>query len=327
MQKILAVSFALILISCNNNGTEQGILDQEPYKILTDSIREFPKQAHLYYNRGTLLYKNDQKQLAETDIENAWSLSPKEEYALSLITIYRERNADTAIQFIQQAIGKLPENLALEVSLARGYQQKQDYQKALSTVDAILKKHQNQIDSRIIRYEVLKSLGREKEALTELETAVKSTPFDEELFNTLGFEYALSSDRRVLAFSDTLVLINNLRKNPRAEPYYFKAVYYHKTGQVPDAMRELETAIRTDYYFIDAHMEKGEILYETKKYPEAHKAFQLAATISPTYADAYYWLGKTEEAMGKKQEAKLNYQRAFGLDKTHSEAKSAADRL
>jgi TolA-binding protein len=53
----------------------------------------------------------------------------------------------------------------------------------------------------------------------------------------------------------------------------------------------------------------------------------LAAKVSPTYAEAYYWMGKTKEAMGKNTEAKSDYQRAYGLDKTLTEAKQAADRL
>jgi len=53
----------------------------------------------------------------------------------------------------------------------------------------------------------------------------------------------------------------------------------------------------------------------------------LALKVSATYADAYYWLGKCQEAMGKKEDARLSYQRAYGLDKSLTEAKEAADRL
>jgi len=38
-------------------------------------------------------------------------------------------------------------------------------------------------------------------------------------------------------------------------------------------------------------------------------------------------MGKCQEAVGQKDEAKLNYQRAYGLDKTFTEAKEAADRI
>jgi len=38
-------------------------------------------------------------------------------------------------------------------------------------------------------------------------------------------------------------------------------------------------------------------------------------------------MGKCNEAMGNLTEAKLNYQRAFSLDNTFTEAKEAADKL
>jgi hypothetical protein len=38
-------------------------------------------------------------------------------------------------------------------------------------------------------------------------------------------------------------------------------------------------------------------------------------------------MGKCQEALGQKDEAKLNYQRAYELDKTFTDAKEAADNL
>ena len=64
-----------------------------------------------------------------------------------------------------------------------------------------------------------------------------------------------------------------------------------------------------------------------KKYPEALKVFNLALTISPKFADTYYWIGKCQEAMGQKEEARLNYQRAYGLDNNFNEAKEAAEKI
>jgi Flp pilus assembly protein TadD len=69
------------------------------------------------------------------------------------------------------------------------------------------------------------------------------------------------------------------------------------------------------------------VYYDQKKYSDALKTLQLAARVSPDEAEPYYWMGKTQEAMGDKSNAKLNFQRAFGLDTTLREAKQAADRL
>lgn len=92
-------------------------------------------------------------------------------------------------------------------------------------------------------------------------------------------------------------------------------------------MAQFNEAIKHDYNFLDAHMEKGVLQYDMKQYDAAEKTFGLALSISPAYAYAYYWLGKVAEAKGVRAEAKNNYLRAYNLDKTLTEAKSAADKL
>ncbi|HZI01078.1 MAG TPA: tetratricopeptide repeat protein, partial [Flavisolibacter sp.] len=106
-----------------------------------------------------------------------------------------------------------------------------------------------------------------------------------------------------------------------------KGLYYENMGNTAEALKQMDAAISHDYYFLDAHMEKGQILYNEKRFADALKAFQLANTISPSFAEGFYWLGKTKEAMGNKAEAKLDYQRAHGLDKTMLDAKTAADKI
>jgi TolA-binding protein len=64
-----------------------------------------------------------------------------------------------------------------------------------------------------------------------------------------------------------------------------------------------------------------------KKYSEALAVFNLCLTVSPKFADAYYWIGKCQEATGKKEDARINYERAYNLDPNLVEAKSAADKL
>ena len=66
---------------------------------------------------------------------------------------------------------------------------------------------------------------------------------------------------------------------------------------------------------------------DQKKYTEALKTFELANTISPKFPDAWYGMARCQEAMGMKDKARLNYQKAYGLDQTFTEAKEAADRL
>ena len=95
--------FALIVcvLGCNQAEEKDSTLTQPPYDKLTDSIQLQPQNAGLYYRRGTLLYQNEQLQLAKQDLQEAWQLEPSEEHALSVVTVLIKTNPDSAIQFIQ----------------------------------------------------------------------------------------------------------------------------------------------------------------------------------------------------------------------------------
>lgn len=315
-----------LLFACSNN--EDGpdaLLAQPPFQALTDSIRQAPKNSELYYRRGVLLYQNAQPAYAAQDLRQAWSLQPREEYALSMTTLLREKSADSAILFIESALRKLPNSIALQVGLARGYQNKNQGDKALAIVDKILSQYPNQIDALILKSELLQAQGKTKEALESMETAYGYAPADASLGYELAYQYAEAGNSKALQLTDALIKADPTETV--AQAHYIKGIYYDKTGAKSEAVKSYDAAIRANYNFMDAYRDKGILFYEGKKYSEALKTFQLALTISPATAEFHYWIGKTQQAMGNKQEAKLAYQRAYGLDKSMTEAKKAADKL
>jgi tetratricopeptide (TPR) repeat protein len=315
-----------ILFSCSNGTSEEpnSLLSQPLFKPLSDSINQQPTAA-LYFKRGMLLRDNEQSALAEKDFRKAWSLEPSEDHALGLISILRSKNTDAAISFIQEALQKLPNSIALQVSLARGYQQKNEWTKALEVCNAVIAKYPNQLDALELKAELLSAQNKNAEALTTLEQAYQYAPGDPELAHNLAFAYAEAKNAKVIVLCDSLIRAD--KEGKHAEPYYIKGVYYANAGNNTQAINLFNQAIQHDYYFLDAYMDKGNLQYDNKQYNEALKTFQLATTVSPTFAEAYYWRGKTHEALGNKAEAKLDYQRAYGLDKTLKEAKEASDRL
>jgi tetratricopeptide (TPR) repeat protein len=318
---------SFLYLSCSNKTNSKGTetLSKAPYQKLTDSIEKMSKDAGLYYRRGSLLYSNEEMALAEKDLRTAWQLESKEEHALRLTTVLRQKNPDTAILFLQEALKKIPESISLQILLAKGYQSKNELDKALAICDAVIAKYPSQLDALILKSELLKQQNKNSEALSVLETAYSFAPGDVDLVHQLAFEYAEAKNSKVLNLADSLIKVDIEKRH--AEPYYFKGLYYENTGKYNEAIQYFDEAIRHDYNFLDAYMDKGQTLYEQKKYAEALKTFELATTVFRTEALPYYWLGKTQEVMGNKAEAKLNYQRAYGLDKTLTEAKEAADKI
>ncbi len=315
----------LVMTGCSNNNATAGLLAEPPYRSLTDSIQQEPDNAGLYYRRGALLYQNNQKTTAEQDLKKAWQLQPTEAHALSVVTVLIDQNRDSALAFIQQALQVLPKSVALHISLARGYQQKGDVAQALSVTDQVLAQHPNSLDALLLKAELQKQQNNRSAALATLEKAYAYAPFDAELAYNLAFEYAETRNAKVLALTDSLIRMDASGRH--AEPYYIKGVYYENTGNTAQALLLYDQAIQRDYNFLDAYMDKGRILYNQKKYDQALKTFQLPLTITPTYAEAYYWVARCQQALNQKEEARLNYQRAYGLDQTLTEAKESAEQL
>jgi tetratricopeptide (TPR) repeat protein len=326
MFRFLTVFFSfIILMSCTGQSKEDAALSEPPYDKKKESIRNTPDNADLYYRRAGLLYSNNQQNFAEADLRKAWQLNPKEEYALSLVTILKQKNTDSAIQFIQGALKKLPESIALRIGLARGYQQKNDLPKAMQICDEIIASYPNELDALILKSDILKSLNREPESLAILEQAHYLAPLDKDLAYDLAYEYADTKNPKAIALSDTLIKRDNTETVARA--FYVKATYYNNAGNNKEALSNYDSAITHDYNFLDAYLDKGKLQYNNNQYADAAKTFQLALRIAPATPDFYFWLGKVQQASGNRSEAKLNYQRAYGLDKSMTQAKEAADKL
>ena len=324
MQSV-CISFTLINCSDSNDSSPyQELLSRTPYANLTDSIHQNPSDPDLYYRRGMLLYKNNNSPPALADLKRAWSLSKKEQYAIGISNILLDK-PDSAVSFLQDALKMLPQSIPLHINLIQAYADDQKIDEALAICDKVLQQYPDQVAVLMMKSDLLEQKNDRPGSIHALEQAYRLDPSNQDLCYNLAFKFAQSKNPKVLTLCDSLLQHDTIEKN--AEPWYFKGMYYSNINEKAKALEYFNKAIQADYSFLDAYMDKGQVLYDEKKYAEAISVFQLALKVSATYADAYYWLGKCQEALGKKEDARLNYQRAYGLDKSLTEAKDAAERL
>ncbi|MEQ1677703.1 MAG: tetratricopeptide repeat protein [Chitinophagaceae bacterium] len=326
---IFPVIAGLILISsCTDKTTVSAfddILNNPPFNGLTDSIQREPKNDDLYFRRAVLLNSKDYPEPSLLDFQKAWSLKKEEKYAFGISTLLLEKKPDSAILFLNEALKSIPNSLLLNLALARAYNEQGQPDNALAICDAILKSNQEQVDVLKMKADLFIKKGKEAEATAILEKAYQLTPYDVELNHLLALHFAETKNPKVILLCDSLIRADSLGE--RAEPYYYKGIYYDKMNNKTKAISLFDEAIRHDYTFLESYIEKGSLLYEMKNYTEALKVLNLVLNVSPDYADTYYWIAKCQEAMGQKDEALLNYQRAYGLDKEMIEAKEAAEKL
>ena len=329
MQKIrLALIVITILTACNNKeetSPYSNIYQLPELRVISDSINQFPKNDELYYRRANLILNVNPNytDAAIYDMQKAWSLNQTADYATDLGYLLLRNKPDSAVSFLKKASTHFPGIPELNYSLAEAYLAAKQPDSALSIHNEILN-----TDSTNSYY-----LERKAALLIKLDKKEEAAAILEKLYNAgnkyigsdLAFLFAETKNQKVLIIADDMIRSDTAEEH--AEPYYFKGVYYYNIGDKSKAIDLFNRAIQNDKYFSDAWIEKGKTQFELKQLDKAKATFEKMIEISPDNADAFYWLGKCEEQAGNKQEAKINYQKAYALDKSLVEAKEAASRI
>jgi tetratricopeptide (TPR) repeat protein len=324
----LVAGMAVFLCSCNNSDAPSPyteILSQPIYSSLTDSIRQQPKNDELYFRRAVLLNKNNFPEPALADFQKAWSLNKHEKYAVAIANIWKDKRPDSAILFLNKALADFPDSYLLRLALARSYDAVNKTIDALRWCDQLLKSYPNQTEVLLLQSELFDKRNDTLRSIGPLEKAFAIAPANLEIGLRLAYKYAEAKNPKVISLCDTLIKRDLLQVH--ADPYYVKGDYYAVIGDQAKAIHFFDEAIRHDYNYLNAYIEKGKILLAQKKINEAVKVFKLCNTINPAFPDAYYYIGRCQEAQGFKEDAKLSYEKAYSLDKTFTEAKEAADKI
>lgn len=234
------------------------------------------------------------------------------------------------LQSFRDSIKKYPTDTLLKYNLVLTLQEAGRYKEAVGLLDSlnITKGDSTDLKSYFAylykRAELLAQGGDTVNAIKTLELYVIPGELTESGLQ-LASLYAETKNPKILTVYNAMLKNDLTGKDPSAD--YFSGVYYYNLDDYEKALMHFSNCIKRDYTFIDAYMEKGRILYKQAKYNDAIEVYDLAITVSNSFADAHFWKGKCQEQLGQKQEAKLSYQRAFAFDKTLTEAKEAGDRI
>lgn len=296
-----------------------------PYKDITDSILKDPGRSDLFFRRAIILNRNDQPAAALADFRQAWKLEKQERYAMGVGNSLLLSQPDSAVKFMQEALKELPQSLFLQLLLARAFEAAGKPDLALTTCDQILKQAPEQVNALVLKAEILEKKNDLPALIQCLEQALQLMPANLGIMEKLAYQYAENKNARSLALADILIKLDTQRVH--SSPYYIKGNYFANTGDTAKAIQWYDETIRHDHRYLNAYIEKGKLLTEQKKWPEAYAVFKLANTVSPAFPDAWYWIGRCQEEAKQLQDAAESYQKAYSLDKSFTEARDAAARL
>lgn len=331
--KFLALAVTVLsLYACSDEENKKSggkdyssLLNSPPFKGLSDSIRREPANVELLLRRAVLLSQRDLHDAASPDYKKAWEITGDEgialEYASNLLLASR---VSEAIDLLREGNKKFPENTEFSRRLGEIFLQNGQYRRALAEYENMLSRDSSNFEAWYDKGNVLLKMKDTANAITALETSFNLLPINYSGM-ALANIYVAKKDPRTLEICDILLARDSAAV--QTEPLYMKGMYYSEINDNRNALKYFDECIRRDWKMTDAYIEKGIIYFESKNYAEALKTFTMAATVSNTDADAYYWIARCHEATGNMDDAITNYRRALALDETFTEAREALRRL
>jgi tetratricopeptide (TPR) repeat protein len=291
------------------------ILNKPPYAALTDSIKRFPKDAFLYFRRAELLSENNLHETANADEQTGIR------YASNLAILGK---AGDHIRLLQTCIEQFPQQPGFKRLLGEAYVQEGKIKQAIGLYNRVLKNDSANFEAWYEKGRLLAQAKDTAGAILALQNAYSIQPVATYALE-LAHLYAESSNAIALRICDNVLQSDS--SHELIDPFFIKGIYYSNTKKYELARMQFDSCISRDWKFTQAYIEKGIALFKQKNYDAALNTFRMAATVTSTDPDAYFWMGRCYEAVNKKHEAAEYYERAFELDKNFSEAKEALKRV
>ncbi|MCC6287746.1 MAG: tetratricopeptide repeat protein [Chitinophagaceae bacterium] len=218
---------------------------------------------------------------------------------------------------LEKQVASRPDSIGLRYQLMNELLKNNLYEAAIMQNDTLLKGDSANAVFWYRRGAIQLQKGDTATAITSMQTAVQKEPMFMEPLLDIASVYASQSDSNAITVTNKVIQITPDPKL-KSEAKFIQGLYYSNINNKAKALASFDECIKNDYTFLDAYVEKGLLLYDSKDYKAALAVFEQTIQVSNTFAEGYYNAGRCEEALGNKEEAKLYYNKAHGLDKSLS---------
>jgi tetratricopeptide (TPR) repeat protein len=229
--------------------------------------------------------------------------------------------------YFKQGIRQNPDSMALYQAFVDTLANRGLYAEAAAWCDSAIKADRTRNISWLLAKGDLYRMAKYYDsAIVAYRSYLSLFPEDEQILLNLANTYAEKGDIACLKLC-TEIAAKYPSPETRASTAFIAGLYHNINGHYPEARKWFDSAINLRYTFSEAWMERGYSFYDEKKFAEAEKNFSQLTTINRGNAEAWYWMGKSAEAAGKKNEALDFYLRAYSLDRNLTDAHRAVERL
>lgn len=218
-----------------------------------------------------------------------------------------------------------PDSITYRLQLVEALDSLKMYNEALANMDTVIRK-----DSINNAYWFRKA--QLEESVKDTTAAINSYLKSISIYPAVDAQLYLANLLAERKDERSLLIVNNVSRSmfdsrTLAECDFIAGIYHARTKNYKMADDLFDRCIKNDRKFMEAYVEKGLLLMDQNRTPEAMIVFHLATTVEPTYADAWYYEGKCLERLGKVKEAIQRYEESLKYDPQLQEAKDALSKL
>jgi tetratricopeptide (TPR) repeat protein len=306
-----------------------GLLEarQEHYKDAVPLYRKAlalnPAFPGLRLDLGLALFKAGEMKEAVQILGRALKSEPSSSPEVQRLTIllgmahYGLAEYAEAAPYLKQAAARDPQNLGLRLSLAHSCLWSKQYQCVLDTYHEILTLNAESAEADMLAGEALDELKDKIGATQQFRNAVKANPKEPNVHFGLG--YLLWTQRQYPeAIGEFQAEIANDPSNVEATLYLADAEM--QTSQIEAATPLLERVVKMSPALSLAHMDLGIVYSDAGRNEDALEELLVAAKLDPDDTNVHWRLARLYQAMGRKPEAKAEFDKSSSLHRSTIDA-------
>jgi tetratricopeptide (TPR) repeat protein len=281
-----------------------------------------PAMPGLRLNLGLALFKSEQlkEAIQEFTLLKAKAPDSPEVQRLNILigmAHYGLGEYAAAARFLKQAAAVDTQNLELRLALAHSCLWSKQYQCVLDTYHEMLTLNAESAEADMLAGEAEDALKNYKGAIAEFRAAVKVDPKEPEVHFGLGYILWTQREYKEAATEFQAELAN--------DPNQVRALVYLGDTQMqlnhPElAPPLLEKAAKLDAKLELAHLDLGILYSDAGQNNDALRELATAEKLAPTDVNVHWRLGRLYRTMGRRVEAKAEFDKASSLHKSTDDA-------
>lgn len=322
---LFAFATLLPFAACKHTPEQQ--LDRDERLLLLDAkIKQHPKDAELYYERGKILIELQQITDAITDFKKAIELDDDEvNYYVALGDAYlRNGKSEDSYKALNKALELDPDHIEANSKMGELLFYSNDLDRAMETLNHLTSIDPNNKTAYMLKGFMYKQQGDTANAVHYFRRVIDLYPDFEPAYEELGVLYAQHHNMLGVEYLKTAIQLepNNINA------IYALAMLYQDTENPEQAIELYTRILEIDPQNKFAWHNRGYIemiLYQD--YDNAIEFFTKAIDADNQYVEAHYNRGVAYELKGDRNNAAICYRTALQIDPNYEPATKALEQL